>query len=145
LRWSDTTMAKPRNFLFVCKGNDARSQMAEGFAKAMANGAVQVWSAGVNPRGLNRHAVEVMAELGIDITKQKPCDFKGVPVAKIDTIITLSSDCDPVPKLDRKKITQIHWPLNDPTTTSGSDAEVKKAFRAVRDEIRNRVQVLMIG
>jgi arsenate reductase len=86
-----------------------------------------------------------MAELGIDITKQKPCDFKGVPVAKIDTVITLSSDCDPVPKLDRKKITQIHWPLNDPTTTSGSDAEVKKAFRAVRDEIRNRVQVLLVG
>ena len=138
-------MAKPRNFLFICKGNDARSQMAEGFARTLANGSVNVWSAGLNPKGLNRHAVEVMAELGIDITKQRPCDFKGVPVAKIDTIITLSSDCDPPPKLDRKKITTIHWPLNDPTTTAGSDAEVKKAFRAVRDEIRNRVQVLMVG
>lgn len=138
-------MAKSKSYLFVCKGNDARSQMAEGFARAMGNGGVTVWSAGVKPKGLNRHAVEVMAELGIDITKQKPTDLKTVPVAKIDTIITLSSDADPLPKLDKKKITQIHWPLNDPTTTAGSDAEVKKAFRAVRDEIRNRVQVLLVG
>ena len=137
-------MAKPRNFLFICKNNDARSQMAEGFARSLANGSINVWSAGVNPKGLNRHAVEVMAELGIDITKQKTLEFKAVPVAKIDTIITLSSDSDPPPKLERK-ITTIHWPLNDPTTTAGSDAEVKKAFRAVRDEIRNRVQVLMVG
>lgn len=138
-------MAKSKSYLFVCKGNDARSQMAEGFARAMGNGGVTVWSAGLKPKGLNRHAVEVMAELGIDITQQKPTELKAVPVAKIDTIITLSSDADPLPKLDKKKITQIHWPLNDPTTTAGSDAEVKKAFRAVRDEIRNRVQVLLVG
>ncbi len=138
-------MAKPRNFLFVCKGNDARSQMAEGFARALATGTVNVYSAGVQPRGLNQHAIDVMAELGIDITCQVPHDFKSIPVTKIDTIITLSSDADPLPKLATRKITQIHWPLNDPTTATGSDAEVKKAFRAVRDEIRNRVQVLLVG
>jgi arsenate reductase len=138
-------MSKPRNFLFVCKGNDARSQMAEGFARALANGPVNVYSAGVQPKGLNQYAVDVMAELGIDITRQATHDFKSIPVMKIDTIITLSSDSDPLPKLNRKKVTQIHWPLNDPTTATGSDAEVKKAFRAVRDEIRNRVQVLLVG
>jgi arsenate reductase len=138
-------MAKPRNFLFVCQGNDARSQMAEGFARTLANGSVNVYSAGEKPRSLNSHAIDVMAEIGIDITKQDPKEFKKVPVSKIDTIVTLSSDSDPLPKVVKRKVTQIHWPLNDPTTATGSDAEVKKAFRAVRDEIRNRVQVLMVG
>jgi arsenate reductase len=138
-------MAKPRNFLFICKGNEARSQMAEGFARSLANGSVNVYSAGVAPKGLNQFAVDVMAEVGIDITAQTTQDFKKVPVAKIDTVVTLSSDSDPMPKINRRKVTQIHWPLTDPTTATGSDAEVKKAFRAVRDEIRNRVQVLLVG
>jgi len=138
-------MAKPRNFLFVCKGNDARSQMAEGFARSLANGSVNVYSAGEKPRSLNAHAVDVMAEIGIDITTQDTKEFAKVPVNKIDTIVTLSSDSDPLPKVKKNKVTQIHWPLTDPTTATGSDAEVKKAFRAVRDEIRNRVQVLMVG
>jgi arsenate reductase len=138
-------MAKPRNFLFVCKGNDARSQMAEGFAKQLANGSVNVYSAGVSPKGLNKYAVDVMAELGIDITSQGTQEFKKIPVSKIDTVVTLSSDSDPLPTINKRKVTQIHWPLNDPTTASGSDAEVRKAFRAVRDEIRNRVQVLLVG
>ncbi len=138
-------MAKPRNFLFVCKGNDARSQMAEGFAKSLANGSVKVYSAGEKPRKMNSYAIDVMAEIGIDISDQGTNDFKKVPVKKIDTIVTLSSDSDPLPAVNKRKVTQIHWPLTDPTSATGSDAEVKKAFRAVRDEIRNRVQVLMVG
>lgn len=138
-------MAKPKSFLFVCKGNEARSQMAEGFAKSMANGNVKVYSAGLGPGGLNKFAIDVMKELGIDIGEQATRAFDEVPVTKIDTVITLSSDSDPLPKNLKKKATQIHWPLTDPTTVSGSDAEVKKAFRSVRDEIRNRVQVLLVG
>lgn len=138
-------MAKPKNFLFICRGNEARSQMAEGFAKAMAGGNVKIYSAGVDPRGIDSHAVHVMEEVGIDISKQDASAFDGVPVNKIDTVVTLSSDSDPLPKNLRKKTTQIHWPLNDPAATSGSDAEVKKAFRSVRDEIRNRVEVLLVG
>ncbi len=138
-------MAKPRNFLFVCKGNDARSQMAEGFAKDMANSVVNVFSAGDTPRDINNYAADVMQELGIDIREQATRSFKDVPVNKIDTVITLSSDSDPLPKMKKTKVTQIHWPLTDPTTARGTEAEVKKAYRAVRDEIRNRVQVLLVG
>ena len=138
-------MAKPRNFLFVCQGNDSRSQMAEGFAREMANGNVNVYSAGREPRDLNDCAVDVMKEVGIDISDQASKDFGKIPVGKIDTVITLSSDADPIPKLKKNKVTQIHWPLNDPAATSGNDAEVKRAYRAVRDEIRNRVQVLLVG
>ena len=138
-------MAKAKNFLFVCRGNEARSQMAEGFARSLASAAVKVYSAGVGPKGLNQFAVDVMNEVGIDISTQETRAFDSVPVPKIDTIITLSSDSDPLPTNLKKKVTQIHWPLNDPTTATGSDAEVKKAFRSVRDEIRNRVQVLLVG
>jgi len=138
-------MAKPRNFLFVCKGNDARSQMAEGFAKEMAQSVVNVFSAGQTPRDINNYAADVMEELGIDIREQATRSFKDVPVNKIDTVITLSSDSDPLPKMKKAKVTQIHWPLTDPTTARGTEAEVKKAYRAVRDEIRNRVQVLLVG
>ena len=138
-------MAKPRNFLFVCRGNDARSQMAEGFAKDMAGNNINVYSAGTDPHDLSSAAVDVMKEVGIDISIQAPKEFTAIPVGKIDTVITLSSDADPIPKLKKNKITQIHWPLNDPAATSGNDAEVKRAFRAVRDEIRNRVEVLLVG
>lgn len=138
-------MAKQKNYLFVCRGNEARSQMAEGFARSMAGGSVNVYSAGVGPKGLNPYAVDVMGELGIDITEQETRVFDKVPVNKIDTVITLSSDSDPLPKKLNKKATQIHWPLTDPAAATGSDAEVKKAFRSVRDEIRNRVQVLLVG
>ena len=138
-------MAKPKNFLFVCKGNEARSQMAEGFARNMASNGIRIYSAGLAPQTLNAHAVDVMHELGIDISEQHVQTFDDVPMNKIDTVITLSSDADPLPKTLKKKATQIHWPLNDPSATAGSDAEVKKAFRSVRDEIRNRVQVLLVG
>jgi arsenate reductase len=138
-------MAKPKNFLFVCKGNDSRSQMAEGFARTMASNGIRIYSAGVGPKDLNDTAVDVMGEVGIDISEQPVRAFDDVPMAKIDTVVTLSSDADPLPKNLKKKATQIHWPLNDPAATTGSDAEVKKAFRSVRDEIRNRVQVLLVG
>jgi len=140
-------MAKPRTFLFVCQSNGARSQMAEGFARHLAGGTVNVFSAGVKSNGLNPLAIEVMEEVGIDISGQGSKDFKDLPSGKIDTVITLCANADDLPdKLQRKKkINQIHWPLNDPATVSGSEAEVKKAYRAVRDEIRNRVQVLLVG
>jgi arsenate reductase len=140
-----TSVAKSKSFLFVCKDNDSRSQMAEGFARSMATGTVKVFSAGVKPKGLNQYAVDVMNELGIDITEQDTRKFTDVPVNKIDTVVTLSSDSDPLPTKLNKKATQIHWPLTDPMSADGSDAEVKKAFRSVRDEIRNRVQVLLVG
>lgn len=138
-------MAKPKNFLFVCRGNDARSQMAEGFARSLASNGIKIYSAGEQAGKLSNHAVDVMGELGIDISDQPLRSFEDVPMAKIDTVITLSSDADALPKNLKKKATQIHWPLNDPSATAGSDAEVKKAFRSVRDEIRNRVQVLLVG
>jgi arsenate reductase len=138
-------MAKPKTFLFVCKGNDARSQMAEGFARSMATGSLKIFSAGLAPRDLSDHAVDVMSEVGIDISEQSSSEFDDVPLNKVDTLITLSSDPDPVPSKLKKKVTTIHWPLDDPSAVGGSDAEVKNAFRSVRDEIRNRVQVLLVG
>ncbi len=141
----ESSVAKLKNYLFICRGNEARSQMAEGFARSFASSNVNVYSAGLGPKGLNPYAVDVMGELGIDITTQKTRVFDKIPVNKIDTVITLSSDADPLPKKLNKKATQIHWPLTDPTAATGSDAEVKKAFRSVRDEIRNRVQVLLVG
>lgn len=137
-------MAKARNLLFVCNSNDARSQMAEGFARSMSTGPVNVYSAGAKAKKLDKYAVDVMDELGIDISAQATRTFKDVPVNKIDTVVTLSPDCDTLPKI-KKKTTQIHWPLTDPTIASGTEAEVKKAYREVRDEIRNRVQVLLVG
>ncbi len=137
-------MAKPRNFLFICNSNDARSQMAEGFAKTMSSGPINVYSAGAKAKKLDKYAIDVMDEVGIDISEQPTRTFSDVPVGKIDTVVTLSPDSDPLPKV-KKKATQIHWPLNDPTIASGTEAEVKKAYRAVRDEIRNRVQVLLVG
>ncbi|MFT7465096.1 MAG: arsenate reductase [Pseudohongiellaceae bacterium] len=138
-------MAKPKNFLFVCKGNNARSQMAEGFARSMASSGLKIFSAGLSPEAPSGYAVEVMGEIGIDISVQDATAFEDVPLNKIDTLVTLSSDADAVPPKLKKKVTTIHWPLDDPSAEGGTEAEVKIAFRMVRDEIRNRIEVLLVG
>jgi len=65
--------------LFLCTGNSARSQMAEGLARALGGDRVEVWSAGIEPKGVHPLAVRAMAERGIDIARQSSKDLSAVP------------------------------------------------------------------
>ena len=126
-----------KGVLFLCVANSARSQMAEGYARAFAPQGVEVWSAGSEPRHLNPLAVAVMAEEGIDLAGQRSKGLGEVPQERIGTVVTLCADevCPTFPR----PVERLHWPLPDPASADGDDAERRAAFRAVRDEIRARV------
>lgn len=129
--------------LFLCTGNSCRSQMAEGFARAYGGERVEVYSAGIEPVGLNPRAVAVMAEAGIDISKQTSDPIDLEVLNKADIVVILCGDAR-----DKCPVTPAgghceHWPLPDPARAEGSEEQIMAAFRAVRDEIRERVKELI--
>ena len=130
----------PQRVLFLCVGNSARSQMAEGFARKFAPPGVEIWSAGIEPKQVNPTAIEVMKEVGIDIHEQTSKHVNDVPWQTADTVITLCGEaaevCPAVPALVRK----MHWPLADPAKAKAEDRLA--AFREARDEVRWRVASL---
>jgi arsenate reductase len=134
-----------KSVLFLCTGNSCRSQMAEGFALHMAPEGVRVYSAGVNPVGVNPLAVQVMAEAGIDISCQDSKDLDAVPAHEVEILVTLCGDaaerCPTLPGV--KEI--LHWPLRDPARATGSPDEALRSFREARDDIAARVRSLFAG
>ena len=127
--------------VFLCVANAARSQMAEGFARVHAPKDWKVFSAGSNPASrVSRRATEVMREVGIDISGQKPKGMNEVPLADADLIVTLCADevCPVVPGAARK----LHWPFPDPAAAAGSESEQLQAFRHVRDQIAGKLEEL---
>ncbi|MBI4544459.1 MAG: arsenate reductase ArsC [Gemmatimonadetes bacterium] len=130
------------NLLFLCTGNSARSQMAEGFARHFAPPGVQVHSAGVEPAGVNPRAAAVMREEGIDISGQWSKGLEHLALADVDMVVTLCGDAaERCPVLPRE-VERRFWPLRDPARAEGGDEEVTRVFREVRDEIRERVRRL---
>ena len=117
--------------LFVCTGNAARSQMAEGWLKNMKSG-LTVLSAGTNPEGLSSGAVKSMLEIGLDISDQTSKHLDDVPWKEVDYAITLCGSANEICVTMNwpEKCVREHWPIADPD----SDDEYIKA----RNEIGNR-------
>lgn len=125
--------------LFLCVANSARSQMAEGLARAMVPEDVAVFSAGSEPSGrVHPLAVEAMAEVDIDISGQWSTAIDPEILARTATVITLCADevCPVVPP----GVHRLHWPLLDPAAAGGDDEARLGAFRATRDQIRGRLE-----
>lgn len=123
--------------LFVCVANSCRSQMAEGFAREYGAGIVEAYSAGTQPSGtVDPRAVEVMHEAGIDISGQGSKGFADLPAKEFDIVIGMGcgDTCPLVPSRGR-----LTWDISDP---KGADI---RAFRAVRDDIRDHVLELIEG
>jgi two-component system phosphate regulon sensor histidine kinase PhoR len=131
--------ANHRGILFLCRGNSCRSQMAEGFARRLANG-TRIYSAGTEPKEVHPLAALVMEEAGVDIAAQRAKGLDAIPLEHVDTLITLCDDGD-CPVLTHA-VKRAHWALADPAQVHGTDAEILHAFRAIRDEIRARVEEL---
>ncbi|MCH7569160.1 MAG: arsenate reductase ArsC [Deltaproteobacteria bacterium] len=121
--------------LFVCTGNSARSQMAEGFTSAYGKGRVEAFSAGMEPKGLNPFALEVMGEKGIDIHGQYSKPFSEELAREMDYVITVCGNAEGRCPLLPSKVRRVHWPLEDPAQATGSPEEVREVFRRSRDEI----------
>jgi arsenate reductase (thioredoxin) len=129
-----------RRVLFLCTHNSARSQIAEGFLRALAGDRFEVASAGTEAGGVNPLTTQVMAEAGIDISGQtsKTLDrFVGEPW---DVVITVCDDAnDSCPIFPGAK-TRRHWSFEDPSAVRGTDADRLRVFRGVRDEIKARIE-----
>ena len=124
-----------KKVLFVCVENSSRSQMAEGFAQAFGQGAVEAYSAGSKPSGkVNPLAIEVMREAGIDISGNLSKGFKELPVNNFDYVVTLGcQDICPFFPADK----HLEWQIDDP-----KDKNIE-FFRKVRDDIGNKVKELI--
>jgi thioredoxin type arsenate reductase len=138
------TEKNPDGILFLCTGNSCRSQMAEGFARQLVGDGDRIHSAGTAPKEIHPLAIQVMREVGIDISGQHSKGLESIPLARIQRIITLCGEaaehCPPLPK----KAEHIHWPLPDPALVQGDEERVQQAFRDVRDAIRSQVEKLFI-
>ena len=125
--------------LFLCTGNSCRSQMAEGFARALRPDAIEAYSAGVEKRGLDQRAVAVMAEAGVDISKARSKLVEELPVREFDFVVTLcghaNENCPYFPGPTRR----VHKGFDDPPALArdaGSEEQILAHYRRVRDEIR---------
>jgi arsenate reductase len=137
-------MAKP-NILFICVHNSARSQMAEAWMNRFCGDLFEVQSAGLEPGQIHPMTIEVMKEVGIDLLHkgtQSVFDVikKGQLFAYVVTVCDESSAaaCPIFPGVTKR----LHWSLPDPAAATGTSEDRLEAFRAVRDEIRTRVEAL---
>jgi len=141
-------MADSKTFkkvLFLCTGNSARSQMAEGFLKTLGKGRFEVFSAGIAPVGINPHAIKVMQEVGIDISNQSSDAVNRELLGKVDLLITLCGDARESCPLVPVKVEKRHWSLEDPARAEGNESAVLEKFREIRDLIRGNVEELLLG
>ena len=131
------------NILFLCTGNSCRSQMAEGWARALGADDLQVQSAGIEAHGKNPRAIAVMQEAGVDISAQASTRVTDDMLQAADLVVTVcghaDEHCPVLPPGTRKE----HWPLEDPARAAGSEAQVMAVFRDSRDTIRQRVLDLL--
>jgi arsenate reductase len=122
--------------LFLCTGNTARSQMAEGLLRAQAGDRFEVYSAGLDPRPLNPLAIAVMAEVGIDISRHESTDVCAYPGhMHFGYLITVcdraAANCPIFPGISQR----LDWSLEDPAAAQGSDEERLAVFRRERDQL----------
>lgn len=126
--------------LFICVANSARSQMAEGLARQLLGAGAVVRSAGSRPSRVNPYAIEVMAEIGLDISGHRSKPVDQIDLTDVDVIISLCAEevCPVLPGTVR----HLHWPIEDPASDEPSltPDDLRARFRKARDEIRVRIE-----
>ncbi len=131
---------KKYSVLFLCTGNSARSQMAEGILRSLNNEHYDVFSAGTHPSIVNPFAIEVMKEIGIDISSHTSKSVDVFHGKKIDIVITVCDNakesCPVFPSIIKK----LHWSFEDPASIQGDKEEKLRFFRKIRDEIKTSIE-----
>jgi arsenate reductase len=131
-------MSKQKRVLILCTGNSARSQMAEGLLRAMAGDRFDVASAGVGPSSVRPEAIEVMREIGIDISSHRSKSVDEFTDEQFDYVITVCDNAREQCPVFPAQAKMLHWSFDDPAATGD-----KTVFRRVRDEIKERLQEFM--
>ena len=133
-------MNRPLRVLILCTGNSARSQMAEGLLRLDGGGFFQVESAGVEPATVRPEAIEVMREIGSDISGHRSKSVDEFTGQEFDYVITVCDNANERCPVFPGSVKRIHWSLEDPAASTGSEVERLDVFRRVRDEIRERLR-----
>lgn len=129
---------KPK-VLFLCTGNSARSQMAEGYLRYVAGDRFEPISAGIEPKGLNPLAVEAMREIGIDISSHTSKNVVGLLGQHVPYVVTVCDNANERCPIFPGTWKCLHWSFEDPAAAVGSHDEQLMVFRRVRDEIVARI------
>jgi arsenate reductase len=127
-----------KRVLFLCSHNSARSQMAEGFLRALAGDRFAVQSAGTRATRVHPLAIAAMKEAGIDISRQRSKSIDDVGEGW-DVVVTVCDSHCPIPPRSGMKLS---WRFPDPSVAGGTEEEKLAEFRKIRDGIRARVKVL---
>jgi len=128
--------------LFLCTGNSCRSQMAEGWARALKSESIEPYSAGIETHGLNPTAVRVMAEAGVDISGQRSKHVNELQDISFDYVVTVCDNAHESCPLFPGKTTVVHVGFDDPPRVAANaktEEERLATYRRVRDEIRDFV------
>ena len=139
-------MYQKNRVLFLCTGNSARSQMAEAFLRRYAGEHFEVFSAGLEPKGINPLTIQVMAEIGFDISNQTSksvTDFLGkVFIQRLITVCDQAEKNCPTawPGINQR----LHWPFEDPAAFEGTQEEKLAKFREVRDQINLKIRSWLV-
>ena len=131
--------------LFLCTGNSCRSQMAEGWTRHLQEDAMEPYSAGIEQQGMNPHAVQVMAEAGVDISAQRSKSLDDLTSVEFDLVITVCDRAAEICPAFPGGAHVVHMPFDDPPALAKDAATEEEAlahYRRVRDEIRAFVEAL---
>ena len=129
----------PTQVIFLCTGNSARSQMAEGWLRHLTDERIEPLSAGLAPKGLNPVSVKVMQEVGIDISQQTSkdvVDFLRTPIQFVVTVCDNAHEKCPIFPFAYK---YLHWSIPDPAPIDDPALKLA-AFRSARDQLRDRIE-----
>ena len=132
-------MTETKRVLILCTGNSARSQMAEGLLRHDSGSRFQVWSAGTKPSQVRPEAIEVMREVGIDISGHRSKSVDEFTGQEFDYVITVCDNAKESCPVFPGKTQRIHWSFDDPAAARGDEQARLAVFRRVRDEIRERL------
>jgi len=129
------------NVLFLCTGNSARSQMAEAWLSHLGGDRFNVFSAGLEPHGVNPFTTRVMEEKGYDMSPHHSKHLEEF-IGKIDFdyLITVCGNADERCPVFPGMGTRMHWPFEDPAAFTGTDEEKLAFFREIRDQIKAQIQ-----
>lgn len=128
--------------LFLCTGNSCRSQIAEGWARHLKSDVIEAYSAGVLPGLLNKRAVAIMAEVGVDISAQIPKHVDELKGIDFDYVVTVCDNAREQCPVFTGQVKRVHRLFSDPSFMDGSEEEIMAVFRKLRDDIKGFIQTM---
>jgi arsenate reductase len=132
--------------LFLCSGNSARSQMAEAILRMRAGDHFEVYSAGLEPKGLNPYTLRVLDEIGANTAVLRSKELLSfIGKQHFGYLITVCSNAEEKCPIFPGMGLRIHWPFDDPATFKGNDTETLTVFRTVRDQIDRKIQDWLVA